>query len=271
MLLLLVLACRSDLDYLPRAAETRAVCGWEGGDDGAAFLDPYAPLTYPSEDCVDQVLEDFSVDVGAFLEADGLDDPYGYVRGDGSMDQARLSLVLGSARGLLRLDYGAVDALDVDALTTRAYVRTLGEVADEAGDDDLGAALYDFATTVIQGIEPLDEEGGRATFQGGSRRVVVRDGLSDGWAPGVVVVHEARHWWGGHGDCPSGSGSCDPDATLAHGFGMSSLVRLYENLPEDADPDFRAYLLRRIHSQLRHIESYLDEDGALAEEWEQWE
>lgn len=271
MLLLIALACRSDLDYLPHAEDTRAVCGWEGGSDETAFLDPDVPLTYPSEDCVDQVLADFSVDVDAFLEADGLDDPYGYVRGDGSMDHTRLSFVLGSARGLLQLDYGPMDELEINDLTTRAYVRTLGEVADETGDTDLGAALYDFATTVIQGVDPLDAEGGRASFQGRSRRVVVRDGLSDGWAPGVVVVHEARHWWGSHGDCPSGKGNCDPDATLAHGFGMSSLVRLYERLPEDADPGFRDYLLRRIHGQLRHIETYLDEDGELAEVWETWE
>lgn len=271
MLLLLALACRPDLDYQPRAEETREVCGWAADADNTAWLDPYTPLTYPSEDCVDQVLADFSVDADAFLEADGLEDPYGYVRGDGSMDRARLSFVLGSARGLLRLDYGPVDGLEPDELTTRAYVRAVREVADETGDVDLGAALYDFAATVIEGMEPLSEEGGRASFQRGSRTVVVRAGLSDGWAPGVVIVHEARHWWGPHGDCPSGQGTCDPDATLAHGFGMSSLVRLYRRLPEDTDPDYRDYLLRRIHTQLRHIETYLDEDGELAPEWEDLE
>lgn len=271
VLLLGVAACRPDLDYAPRAAPTREVCGWAASTPGVETLDPTLPLTYPSEACVDAVLADFSVDTDAFLAADGLDDPYGYVRGDGSMAASRLSFVLGTARALLQLDYGPVADVDADDLTTHAYARTVAEVARETGDDDLGAALYDFAATVIEGVVPLDEDGGRASFEGETRTVVVRDGLDGGWAPGVVIVHEARHWWGGHRACRDGGGTCDPDASLAHGFGMSSMVRLYERLPDDADPSWRAYLLDRIHTQLRHIETYRDADGELAEEWEAWD
>lgn len=270
-MLLLLLACRPDLDYVSKAAATREGCGWAPATAGVEWLDAASPGTYPSEDCVDRVLADFSVDTEAFLETDGLADPYGYVRGDGTMADATLSLVLATAQALLQLDFGPVDTLEPSTLHTPAYVRTMEEVARETGDTDLGAALYDFAATVIQSVEPVDDAGGRASFQGDTRTVVVRDGLAGGWCPGVVIVHEARHWWGGHGVCPDGAGSCDADATLAHGFGMSSMVRLYERLPDDADPDWRAYLLDRIHSQMRHIESFLDEDGELAEGWETWE
>lgn len=269
-MLLLLLACRPDLDYQARAATTREICGWEASMPGMERLDSRVALTYPSEDCVDAVLDDFSVDTDEFLTLDGLDDPYGYVRGDGGLDGARLSLVLGSARALLTLDYGPVDEVEVGDLVTRDYVSTVREVAAETGDEDLGAALYDFATTVITRVRPVDSEGGRASFQGERRTVVVRQGLGDGWCPGVVIVHEARHWWGGHGDCPDGQGSCDTDATLAHGFGMSSMYALYAR-SEDGDPAWRAYLLGRLHTQMRHIETYLDRDGALEPEWQGWE
>ena len=270
MMLLFLIACRPDLDYASHAEQARQTCGWEAAMPDTAWLDPNAPLTYPSEVCVDRVLADFSVETADFLAADGLDDPYGYVRGDGSLDGARLSFVLGAARGLLTLDFGAVADLEASPQVSADYVRTLGEVSEQTGASDLGAALYDFASTVITSSRPLDEDGGRGSFQADTRTLVVRDGLREGWAPGVVLVHEARHYWGGHGECSTGEGSCDEDATLAHGFGLSSMVALYDALPEDADPAWRAYLIERIHTQMRHIETFLDEDGALLPEWEQW-
>lgn len=271
MLVLFLMSCGRHLDYEPHAAATRAVCGWAASTPGMERLDADLPGTYPSEACVDAVLADFGVATSEFIAEDGLADPYGYVRGDGAMSGARISFVLGSARALLNLDYGPVAEVEVGDLVTAEYRDTLAEVADESGAVDLGGALYDFAATVIEETVPLDEAGGRASFAADSRTVVVRDGLAGGWCPGVVIVHEARHWWGGHHTCRDGTGNCDTDATLAHGFGMSSMAMLYARLPADADPDWRAYLLDRLHTQMRHIETYQDESGALAAEWEEWE
>lgn len=91
---------------------------------------------------------------------------------------------------------------------------------------------------VIEEVVPLDEAGGRASFAAKSRTVVVRDGLGDGWCPGVVIMH------------------------------LSSMVMLHGRLPLDAE--WRVYLLDRLATQMRHIGTCQDETGALAEEWVGW-
>lgn len=263
--MLVLLACTPTIDYAPHAASTRATCGWQAGD-GDPLLSPTLPGTYPDEACVDAVLADFSLDVETFLDADELADPYGYVRGDGSMAASRLSTVLAPARALLTLDFGSTD-LDESALVTDAYLDVIQQVVRGTGAPDLGAALYDFATSVIIETVVVEDECGRACFDESNRRLNVRQPVSDGWTPGVVLVHEARHYWGPHGTCDDGEGSCDDDATLAHGFGLSSMVRLAGRLPADADPAWVAYLDDRIATQMLHIGSFLDTDGALLPEW----
>jgi hypothetical protein len=268
MFLLILAACTSapTIPWSAHADATRTSCGWVAGG-GDPMLDPTLPGTYPDDACVDAVLADFGVDVDAFLSADALADPYGYVRGDSSLASSGLSTVLAPARALLTLDFGGTH-LTANDLVSSAYVDVVADVAAETGAPDLGAALYDFASSVIVATEPVEDDCGRACFDAETRTLNVRQPVTDGWTPGVVLVHEARHYWGSHGDCPDGGGSCDPDASLANGFGLSSMVRLAGRLPTDADPEWRAYLKERIETQMRHILVYLDEDGDLAPEWE---
>lgn len=263
LLALLLPACAPRVAWEDRFTPTAAACDFGVTGDAAGWLDLDAAF-YPSEACVDAVLADFDVDTDSFLVADGLTTPYGAARGEG-LDGARLSLVLGSARALLALDFGDVSEVEAGPLISAEYVEILDQVSTRTGASAVNAALYNFAASAITRTTALTESGGRASMGEGGH-VVVRAGLSGGYTPGVVLVHEARHRWGGHGSCPwNRDAHCDPDPSLAHGFGLSSMALL---LRQTEDPDFREYLGDRLRTQLRHIESTTDDEGALTEEAE---
>ncbi|MEQ1506850.1 MAG: hypothetical protein ABMB14_31775, partial [Myxococcota bacterium] len=110
-----------------RYAQTRAVCGLEGTEPITAEAYHDEP-TYPSEACVDAILDDLGADREALLAADDLADPYAGVRGEPSLDTV-VGTLLGAARALLVTELGDAGGAIGEAL---ADVRAVTGESDAA-------------------------------------------------------------------------------------------------------------------------------------------
>ncbi|HHO53971.1 MAG TPA: hypothetical protein ENK18_24650 [Deltaproteobacteria bacterium] len=196
-----------------RWAQTQAICGFEASAlDVAAFA---SPPRYPSRACVDAVLDDFGLDRGLLLDADGLTDPYTLVEGS-SDGQGLIDGLLWSAHALIASDLGTLDAATGIWLTD-AFRTTLDDIHRTTGQDALGPLLYDYVTGRIHHttVEPLDAAAGMR-----GRTLVLVD-LPVGIAGSAVLVHEARHSEGLQHVACGGRMICDPDATGALGFELA--------------------------------------------------
>lgn len=230
---------------------TRAVCDWDAHRASAAWVEDVGgwgwpddvPL-YPSEACMRAVMADLRVDVEAFAALEGPANP-----GRGT----RLGSLLLAARTLFVDDYGPVDALEPGPLISEAFARTMAQVALTTGVEDLGAAQYNFITSVVRRTVPSDCTDAVARFDADTGTVRLCVWYGAGWGGGFgagVLVHEAgHHLWGKHLPCHGTEAmSCDGDLEGTHGAFLASQLALLRATPPWAvsagliEADVRAYM-----------------------------
>jgi hypothetical protein len=263
------LGCAPRVEYRAKAAETRSLCGFSSEDEGALRA-PAASL--PTRACADSIFDDYNVDVDAFLEADGLDDPY-FLVGATAADlpraqrRSRLALVLLNARGLLMTDYGRLGAVEPGALLAPGLADELQAVAEVSEEDEVGLLLYDLTAGVIERVAPGHREGARAAFGSERRTLWVTLGTGDPWVIGSLFVHESRHLWDSHGPCPwDRQKSCDTDIDGAYGWGLSAKHLAWR---QAEDPELRHMLEGDVRMLLHHIITYNDAGGVLLPRYQQ--
>lgn len=274
LLPLLLSACGpGDIEYQDHWSSTHELCAfadtiqgdrWSGYD---ALFPDVTEAFYPSEACVDAVLNDFSADVDSLLELDGLETPYDAVYGGRDLFSTRLGVLLASARALLLLDYGTVGKdLVQKGPISEGYVQEIGEAAEESGVQDLGGAIYNFASSVIERTVG-DTSDGRMSFWREERELHISAGMKDGFVPGSVLAHEARHLWSYHTTCQDVERTCDSEDDGGYGFALSTFALLERRLDNDRA---REILWGRMENHLKRIEPYLDDQGELLPEWRAW-
>jgi len=263
------LGCAPRVEYRAKAAETRALCGFSTGDE-AGLRAPAASL--PSRACADAIFDDYTVDVDAFLEADGLDDPYFLVGATAAslpraQRRSRLALVLLNARGLLMTDYGRLGAVEAGALLAPGLADELHAVAEVSGEDEVGLLLYDLTAGVIERVAPAHRAGSRAAFGAERRTLWVTLGTGDPWVIGSLFVHESRHLWDSHRPCPwDAEKSCDTDIDGAYGWGLSAKHLAWRHAE---DPELRRMLEGDVRTLLHHIITHNDAEGVLLPRYKQ--
>lgn len=235
-------ACWVDSAFVATAER----CGWSQSrlDAEMAFGEP----VYPSRLCVDQVLDDLSVDVGSLMMADGLSDPYGVVYGEPVL-QTRLGTLLAAMRLLQIVDLGLVKDLPAGGWSGGAFASELRETAQQTGQGSVGAALYDrIVERTAQTIAgPLPRTAPPAADAALNQELVLMWDLVDAIGPDAagLLVHEARHADGPrHVPCGDGRGViCDLGSSGAVGFQIGLGDRLRAATDED---DVRGMLDERI-------------------------
>ena len=251
------LGCAPDPGYASHHAQTFAACELEPGAPELRAGD----VRLASEGCVDAIADDFGVDLDAMVEADGLPDAYGLVRGDDRVWRSRLGLVLLNAHALLVGDFGDLDAVEPSLLVSPALIDELEAVSAVTGSRAVGPLLYDLTASVIRRTKVGHREGARATFVGRSRTLFVTLGTGDVYVSGGLLVHEARHLWESHGACPwARERSCDADIDGAYGFGMSAKLLRGGRVET---PAWRAGLRADVRQLSHHIAAFNDEEGKL--------
>jgi hypothetical protein len=213
VLLVLVSAVSGCVPPSPSAI-TGAVCGFPPvWLDAAAAADP---PPYPSEACVDAVLDDLSVDLDAVLAADGLADPYGLVRGE-DLGGTAIGSLLWAAHALLAADLGPLGRLGGE-WATGTFASEVSAVRAPGGEDALGAMLYDYVAANVRSTTIGSRRDAAAGMQRGTLYLYDLPGGIDGAA---VLVHEARHRAGPDHVLCGGELSCDADRTGSVAFELA--------------------------------------------------
>lgn len=263
-------------------SEMQAVCDWSGyrerysafGEllEGPSWAEGVEIPAFPSEACIDRVIEDFGLDVDAFLAADGLSDPYGPAQQPGPIGGGLLiSGPLGGIRGLLLMETDDVDDYYGHPLVSDTYVQMLSEVAAQTDATTWSAAEYNFVTTIVQHVQVGDDEAD-ARFDRESGTLYV----SEPWCCGDArsqrtLVHEAGHHLHTHVPCDyeSAFGSyCDETYDEAYGMGIASLAVLQAKY---SSAEARSLFGDATWGQL-HLVHAINPGGTLLPDWEaKWE
>jgi hypothetical protein len=216
-----------------RWADTRSVCGFTDAPLDAASM--AAPPVYPSEACVDAVLDDFEVDREALLDWDELADPYALVRGERDGATA-VNDLLWAAHALLTVDLGRLNEVE-GTWVSDTFRRQLAAVGDPIASPPVSALLYDFVTGEVGLTAPGAREDASAGLQG---RTLWLFDLPAGIDGAAVLVHEARHRSGPDHLWCRGRPMCDVDATGSVGFELA----VHELAAQAADDEALAKLER---------------------------
>jgi hypothetical protein len=195
----------------PRWSDTRALCGFE-----PAPLDRALTAVFPSEACVDRVLDDLDADRDALLAADGLSDPYGLVWGE-DLEGTATGALLSSAHALLTVDLGTRASVN-GRWATPAFRGALDEVARHTGAQETSALLYDYVAHAVHRTTSGEREGALAGLH---RRTLFLYDLPFGIDGAAILVHEARHDEGPDHVWCNGEAGCDSDPTGSYGFQMA--------------------------------------------------
>ena len=259
----LLTGCSPRVDYHDQFSATASICPFEV--DGEPLLTPsMRDPFFPSDACADAVLDDLNVDRATFAEVDGVPTSE-LVSGAVDLQGTRLGLVLGTARAFFVVDFGQWSDVQPNLLISDEFHDEMEAVHEATGVDSLGGLLYNFVTSVVERTYALDEEGGRLSFFSSSRSMVVRGPLTDEYAPGVVIVHEARHLWQSHVPCPyNPDRNCDKDAGGPFGFVLASVLLAYQHTDDEGA---REYLAGRLYTAMRHICTIVQDDGELGAEY----
>lgn len=276
-LALLVLGCRTSLplDFTDQWTETQEICDWEGyreewTDDLVGPADRYLEYrdlpAYPSKECVDQVLDDFGVNVPAMLAADERDDPY-LLLYPGERDVGRTQKVLLAARGMFLYDFGQTRQVRPSWLVSRSTTQWLDLIGEITGQQSVNAAMFNLLTTAIETVEPLEDDGALARMDTERGALLLSNGFNTAYGSAYVssvLAHEASHSiFDTHVNCVSAytqAWGCDPDMERAHGTGITWRVlaaRWYEE-SESLDKDLVA---GSIWNSMNYINDFQDEDG----------
>ncbi|MBK9644199.1 MAG: hypothetical protein IPO67_03430 [Deltaproteobacteria bacterium] len=263
---------RYEIVYTDQYTAMQAVCRWDEYralyDDRGALMedtgrDEEGPiLDYPSTACIDHMLGDLKIDLPAFLEADGLEDPYAAATDEAGLNaDGYLSTVLLGLRGLVLFELQRPESYRGQPLVQPEFIDLLNEVAEKSGVERAEAPHYNFITSVIQGLyvgDPPWVEPNPDRFDAGARYwrthsvMSLYDVFCCGMAPGhAVLLHEASHFDPDNHHVPCeedsiyfevGTGLCDADETGIRGFVVSSMA-IYQT----------AFANQRVRSDLAHV------------------
>jgi hypothetical protein len=283
---------RYEIVYTDQYTAMQAVCRWDEyralyADRGALMEDTGrggdpSILDYPSIECVDHVLADLKIDLPAFLQADGLDNPYAAATDEAGLNaDGYLSMVLLGIRGLVLLELDRPEAYRGQPLVQPEFIDLLNEVAADSGVERADAAHYNFITSVIQGlyvgdppwIEPNPElEDAGARYWRPRSVVSLYDVFCCGMAPAhSILLHEASHFdrFNNHVPCEEdsihyedGAGRCDSDETSIRGIVVSSLA-IYQTA--FTNQSVRAQISTAAYDNLTRINP-INSDGELNSE-----
>jgi hypothetical protein len=269
-----------DFAYTDRYTEMQAICGWAEyratyAEEVHSFEGPNDMdiPAYPSEACVDRVLEDLHVDVEAFLAFDGLESPYGIALDGGPVwHDTFLGNPLSAGRALGLLDHGALEAQRGADLISGGFMTVLDEVAFETGDTGLAAAQYNFLSAAFERVVPADDDG-TAAYRPSDGTLLYYEAYGPDTGNLAVMMHEGWHARMGapHVTCDGNAGipdaehQCDVDYEGAFGFGISALAATQAAY---TDPWMRDMLRSDAESQMRMINGCLVDGEGLGDTWE---
>ena len=259
---------------------TYDACGWddyreqwfgeEWGTQAEAPTGSSIPA-YPSTECVDLVLDDFSVDIEAFLEVDEIDDPYVKALDSGKVSVGyRIGAVLAAARSWMLFDQGYTDDLEAGGLIPAAFVDEIVRAGDESGVGSLGASQYNFATSLFEAVRPGEyDQWSKARFSPDPPTMWVRSpwDAADAVCAGLVM-HEARHAYSGqaHVECDDNAELlCDDHLDGAIGFGIAARVLAYDSMEDD---NLRSEVRLSVHLAMRQVNPMTDDNGEILPAWE---
>lgn len=211
---LAVLSACAPIEVVPRAAATRAVCGFEPTppDTGALFEG-----VSPTPACVDRIRADFHAE--------------GDVR----------TLVAGAAV-LLASDLGRADG--DGAWAGAAFAAELETVAEVTGGDDVSALVYDYVTARFTSARPGDCGPADAATNVLTGELLWCADVATPIDAAALLAHEARHRDGfDHVRCADRRDVCDAGRDGPVGFQAA----LYERAADVVDDlDAQGALERRI-------------------------
>ncbi len=266
-------------EFTDQWSATNDLCEWDSwGQEPLTLytLGVDGPL-YPSEDCIDAVLADFSVDTDDLQWADG-DDLYYFIEFYTVSIPDPAGTVLTAAWPTFAHDLGSVSDLQANEMISEEWIDLMDSVVDDTGLPGLGPAVYNFVTTIIErttgpGTNPNPDVG--AYFNTDQRRVVINERpVFGGIASLALFLHEVRHGYtDGHIECINpNTSSCDADIHGPIGFGMALLVQIYDHFP--AGHDNNSFYGERWETEvlvdlmILRILSFQDYRGVVDEKWE---